>query len=356
MAALVPPPHVSKPGEANMAKLTQLNLQGKSEGKAAPNIPSANERPLFCGKKLTGKQKTAALVGSLIVTSLLAVFFLGTSGCSKKEPAKSVAMSQNQPASPAFIASPPPTAPAESQPPAPTKPAKKSAKRRPSTVTYTNRTYGLSFQYPRSYILKTGDQAILHWTASEPVQMDFVQSGGVAVAAIEPPRNSSSRGSDPHSSHQAADFTSVFFNISVNPNLTSAQCTQFAFPKSGDAPVGPVSPAKVTVGAIEFDEIEDAMPQADARYYHVFKNGACYEFALGLGTTVDEAKEGVTRVSSKEVFGKLEKILSSVKIQEPAVQAGAPAPVPAEANVFALPVKIDEAEHAIKDNERSHHR
>src|SRR5712691_3051378 len=139
MAALVPPPQVSKPGEANMAQFTQLNLQGKSEGKAAPNIPSANQRPRFCGKKFSRKQKTAALVGSLMVTSLLAVFFLGTSGCSKKEPARSVAMSQNQPTSPASIASPSTTAPAESQP-APTKPAKKSAKRRPSTVTYTNST------------------------------------------------------------------------------------------------------------------------------------------------------------------------------------------------------------------------
>src|SRR5438128_2143384 len=332
-----------------MAQFTQLNLQGKPEGKAAPNIPSANQHPRFCGKKFSRKQKTAALVGSLMVTSLLAVFFLGTSGCSKKESAKSVAMSENQPTPPASITPNSPTAPTESQPAAPKKPAKKSAKGRSSTVTYTNRTYGLSFQYPRSYILKTVDGANLHWTASEPVQMDFVQPGGVAVAAVEPPRGPSSRGSD-----QAADLTTAFFNASVNPDLTSWQCTQFAFPKPDDAPVGPVSPAKVTVGAIEFDEIEDAMQQADARYYHVFKNGACYEFALGLGTTVDEAKEGVTRVSSKEVFGKLEKILSSVKIQEPAVQAGAPAPVPAEANVFALPVKIDEAEHAIKDNERSH--
>ena len=129
---------------------------------------------------------------------------------------------------------------------------------------------------------------------------------------------------------------SAFFNVSVNPNLTSAQCTQFAFPKPSDAPVEPVSPAKVTVGAIEFDEIEDAINQADARYYHVFKNGACYEFGLGLATAADAAKEGVAPVSSKEVFSKLEKILSTVKIQDrqvqagvgPAVQAGqSPAPI-----------------------------
>src|SRR5713101_5232991 len=79
MAALGCPlatPQVSKPGEANMAQFTQLNLQGKSESKAAPNIPSANQRPRFCGKKFSRKQKTAALVGSLMVTSLLAVFCL----------------------------------------------------------------------------------------------------------------------------------------------------------------------------------------------------------------------------------------------------------------------------------------
>src|SRR5712692_9941593 len=326
MAALVPPPLISKPGEANMAQFTQLNLSGNPERKpeakptrniSSTNQSSTNQHPRFYGKKLSGRQKTAALVGSLIVTSLLGVFFLGTSGCSKKEPGKDMAMSQNQPMSSAAITSSPSTAPAESQPPAPKKSAKKSAKRRSSTVTYTNRTYGVSFQYPRSYMLKTGDEAILYWTASEPVQMNFVQPGGVAVAAIEPPR-----GLNPHSSDQTADSTPAFFCLSVNPNLTSSQCTQFAFPKPSNTPVGPVSPAKVTVGTIEFDEMEDAMKQADARYYHVFKNGACYEFGLGLATAADAAKEGVTPVSSKEVFGKLEKILSTVKIQERPVQAG----------------------------------
>ena len=64
MAALVPSPQVSKPGEANMAQFTQLNLQGKPASKAAPNIPSANQRPRFCGKKFSRKQKTAALADS----------------------------------------------------------------------------------------------------------------------------------------------------------------------------------------------------------------------------------------------------------------------------------------------------
>src|SRR5712692_4827083 len=152
MAALVPPPLISKPGEANMAQFTQLNLSGNPERKpeakptrniSSTNQSSTNQHPRFYGKKLSGRQKTAALVGSLIVTSLLGVFFLGTSGCSKKEPGKDVAMSQNQPTSPASITpnSLSTTAPAESQPPAPKKAARKPAKRRSSTVTYTNHTY-----------------------------------------------------------------------------------------------------------------------------------------------------------------------------------------------------------------------
>jgi hypothetical protein len=315
-----------------MAQFTQLNLSGnpdrKPEAKPTRNISSTNQHPRFDAKKLSVGHKAAALVGSLMVASLLGVFLLGTSGCSKKETGKDVALSQNQPVSPASITpnSLSPTAPAESQPPAPKKSARKSGKRRSFTVTYTNRTYGVSFQYPRSYILKTGDEAILHWTASEPVLMNFVQSGGLAVAAIEPPRGS----------YPATDFASAFLNVSVNPNLTSSQCAQFAFPKPSDASVGPVSPAKVTVGGIDFDEMEDTTKQVDARYYHVFTNALCYEFGLGLATAPDAAKEGVTPVSSQEVLSKLEKILSTVKIQErpveagvgPTVQAGqAPAPI-----------------------------
>jgi hypothetical protein len=310
-----------------MAHFTQLGLSGnpdrRPDGKPIRNTAGTNQPPFFFAKKLSRRQKTAAIVCSLMVTSLLAVFFLGTSGCSRKEPSKPTEMSQNQPVSPTSLA-----VPTESQPPAAQKAARKSAKRKSPTVTYTNHTYGLSFRYPRNFMLKTGDEAILHWSTSEPVPMDFVQPGGVAVAAIEPPRTSP-RSSDSRGAQQDAGLTPAFFTVSVNSNLTSSQCTQFAFPKQVDAPVGPVSTAKVTVGTIEFDEMEDTTQQAGATYYHVFKNGACYEFALGQAMAED-AKEGVTPVGSKEVFGKLEKILSTVKIHE-AAQAGASAAAPAGA-------------------------
>jgi hypothetical protein len=57
------------------------------------------------------------------------------------------------------------------------------------------------------------------------------------------------------------------------------------------------------------------MKEADAKYYHVFGNGACYEFALGVGTDSDHNVEEITPVDRKEVFGKLEKILTTVKLR-----------------------------------------
>jgi len=59
----------------------------------------------------------------------------------------------------------------------------------------------------------------------------------------------------------------------------------------------------------------DAMRQGETQYYHRYESGVCYEFVLGLGTAGYGTEEGVEAVNHDEVFGKLEKILASVKIQ-----------------------------------------
>ena len=59
--------------------------------------------------------------------------------------------------------------------------------------------------------------------------------------------------------------------------------------------------------------------QADVKFYHVFQNGSCYEFTLGLetveGADSDELKPGAKPVDSNEVFRQLNWMLSTVKIQ-----------------------------------------
>jgi hypothetical protein len=68
--------------------------------------------------------------------------------------------------------------------------------------------------------------------------------------------------------------------------------------------------------------------QSDSKYFHVFQNGACYEFALNVTTVASE--QGLTKhVDRDKVFGRLEQILSTVRINTvaaPEVAAQAPAP------------------------------
>ena len=162
--------------------------------------------------------------------------------------------------------------------------------------------------------------------------MNFVENGGTTIAAVELPRGL----------YASTDFTSAFFNVSVNTQLTSTQCDEFAFPQASkpqaqgeddgedeSAPASEVELSKVKLGDAEFTEVQEsgsaAASQADAKYYHVFQNGACYEFALGLETATD-APVGTKPVNRNEVFRKLNWVLSTVKI----TRAGVPAAVPAE--------------------------
>jgi hypothetical protein len=303
-----------------MAHFTQLGLSGspdkkpetKPQGKTLPNT-SEEQRPHSNPTKATGKQRIAALVGSLIATLLLGVFQL-ESGCSKESDKASAIAAPNQTMA-SQLSTPISTVPAStstataSQPPA----KKKPRQRKLSASTYTNPTYGVSFRYPKYGSLKEGDKATLNLDGLGPLEMNFIQPGGTTVSAVELPGKL----------YTGTDFNAAFFNVSVNPKVTSEECEQFAFPETGDPETDPVTVSKARVGATEFHAVEGFAEaennQADVKYYHVFQNGSCYEFALGLETagetTPDEIKAAVKPVDRNEVFRQLNWILSTVKIR-----------------------------------------
>jgi hypothetical protein len=140
-----------------MTHFTELGLSGspdkkpesKPQGKTVPNVSPETQHAQSNQKKSTAKQKTAALVGSVIATSLLGVFLL-ESGCSKEsnKTATIAAPSQTvttQPSTPVSTAPASTSTAVASQPPA----KKKSRQRKLSASTYTNPTYGVSFRYPK---------------------------------------------------------------------------------------------------------------------------------------------------------------------------------------------------------------
>jgi hypothetical protein len=279
----------------NMANIEWFSPEGKSN----KGIASGADRPW------SGEKRTYIFVGALIVAGLLAL------GCSRNsKPSVSESTSQNGNTAGVMPSEVSP-APVAASIPAKV-PKKKTIKKRSSMVRYSDPVYGVSFRYPRKYSLKTGEEAIKDWDGFGPVPMNFVQPGGVTIAAVELPE----------SSYPGTDFTSAIFNVNVNRSLTAEECGQFALADKNDP--DPVKPAKVKLSRTEFDEMEavglHGMKQADAKYYHVYENGACYEFTLGLGTE-GEGPGTVDQVDREKVFRKLETILASVDIKgEPATQ------------------------------------
>ena len=266
---------------------------------------------------------TVIFAGILIVCSVAV-------GCSSEKP--KTQSSINQPA----LAQPTPTAAAiPATTPAPTeavvtKPVhKKSVRKAPVNVTYSDESSGISFQYPRKYQLKTGEDAD-NLVSSDAVPMDFVQPGGVALAAVKVPE----------SAYPKSDLAAAFFDISVNKALTAEQCSEFPVVQTKVAALSDTAvqtapkPSKMMIGEMELASSEslvnDGTREEASKYYHSFQGGKCYEFAMKVATAV-ETDEGGKRVDRDEIFKRLEKILATVKINPastPEVTASGPAAVP----------------------------
>ena len=230
--------------------MTQLNLSGRQSNH--PQQKSAAEPE---GGSI--RNQTVGALGALAMFA--AVIVIGS--CSSSKP-----VAVQQPVQPTAPVSAPAVA-TPAPPPAPVQAKTKTRKHRAATLSYVNREYGLSFNFPRNYRLKTGNAVQGAPGLTEPAQMNFVHPGGVMLAAVEMPGNS----------YPGTDFKSAFVNASVNPGMTSEACAQFALPEPGVGTEASSS-AKiedVKIGALEFHEVENAMmKQADARYYHVFSQGA----------------------------------------------------------------------------------
>jgi hypothetical protein len=284
----------------------------------------ASTRDLVARDKSNFEKNTSTLVfAALLIVCSLAV------GCSsdKPKPVSSTSQSAMTQPTPPITASPASALAAPAQQAAAKPVHKKVVRKAPANVTYLDKTSGVSFQYPRKYALKTGDAAN-EFLSSGSVAMDFVQPGGVAVAAV----------ALPESAYPKSDLASAFFNVSVNKSLTAEQCGKFSEAKPA-APVdaaaqGTVQPSKLMIGDMELQSSETLASQGAreeaSKYYHVFENGTCYEFALKVATTGLGTEEGGKQVNRDEVFQRLEKILATVKISPaPEVTASAPAAVPA---------------------------
>jgi len=338
--------------------MTRINAAGNMKVRnIAATRSSVTRNSVAWGSKTWDKQATtwSKNTGALIFAAVLIVCSL-TVGCSSDNKPKPVASNIQVPAPPTPNAMTPMPAP-PAQPavkPAP----KKVVQKKPATVNYADKTYGVTFEYPRRYAIETGDAAA-DLLAANPMAMNFIQPGGVALAAVELPETGFAN----------TDFSSAFFDVSVHKSLTADQCTEFAVPQpkgvavasaesasasstTSSATTSATSPAatptesasttvqaapgassdqtsaaksstdlasnsKLMLGDLELRATEavsgEGTRQSDSKYFHVYQNGSCYEFALNV--TTDASAEGLVKhVDRDKVFTRLEQILSTVKI------------------------------------------
>jgi hypothetical protein len=276
---------------------------------------------------------------STFVFAALLMFCSITVGCSSDKPKEensTSAIATIQPIPP--VTASPVTAPAAPTLQAAAKPVhKKVVRKAPVTTTYVDKLSGVSFQYPRKYVLKTGEAAD-ELLSSDLVPTNFVQPGGASIAAV----------TIPESAYPKSDLAAALFNVSVNKALTAEQCGQFSEAKATGLvdPGAPVTAqaSKLTIGEMELQSSESLASQGTrkeaSKYYHVFENGACYEFALKVATET-EPDEGGKHVDRDEIFQRLEKILATVKISPataPEVTASSPV-TPAPATALETPAQ-----------------
>jgi hypothetical protein len=181
---------------------------------------------------------------------------------------------------------------------------KKRAIKRASTATYKNSTYGISFRYPKTYTMLTPEKDSKESAWPDPVAMNFADPGGETLTTLVLP----------------GTRASSYFKTSVNKGVTAEQCSKFAtVPETTEAATNPpvdadddsIVPIKPNILGVEFAKTESVTEQSEARYYHHFENGACYEFALG----VEDAPGTTKPVDHLQVFDKLERIITTVKIK-----------------------------------------
>jgi hypothetical protein len=373
--------------------MTRINaVRNIAETRSSVSRGSASRSSVTRSSVAWGKHTGALIFAAVLIVCSLTV---GCSSDSNSDKPKSVTSNQiPAPQIPSAVL--PVPAPAMQ---AAAKPAsKKVVSKKPATVNYADKTYGVTFEYPRRYAIETGDAAA-DLLASNSMAMNFVEPGGVALAAVELPETGFAN----------TDFSSAFFNVSVHKSLTADQCTEFAVPQpkgtavassteSVSSPVAtssaapsaassaaspttsaaassaspaatpaesastpsqpattqsaavqsappeqtsaakassdPASNSKLILGDLELRATEavsgEGTRQSDSKYFHVYQNGGCYEFALNV--TTDASEDGIVKhVDRDKVFNRLEQILATVKIAPVAPEATAEAPTPTPA-------------------------
>lgn len=222
---------------------------------------------------------------------ILILSTLWPSGCHSTQ-------SHSAPAQPSTAAAQPPTPPVSKQPP-----------RDSAFSVYHNPAYGLSFRYPRTYLLDESSDSENSAIAEAQQQLSTDQPGAVLVALV----------SIPPDAYPNTTFRSGTLQFVVDPTLTPETCIASVVPNGLDAQD---SAGTSTISGIRFHWLQSGeLTQHIAhttRVYTTFVHGACYEFQLEV-TTEPSLVPGLEPkpADTPKILRQLTKIVSSLQFHNP---------------------------------------
>ncbi len=168
--------------------------------------------------------------------------------------------------------------------------------------------YGVSFDFPKHYDLREGELPDMDRGLGYlgKIPMEFAPPGGVRLVTIEVPRTA----------HPGTDFVNAFLTVSVLPNVSDSQCSEF----SSAFDYGDQQLTKKIDGVTFHGRTETSaasMHQYSGTYLHGYAEESCYEIGYGIVTAGYGAMDGVKKVNNHAVLQRLEKILDTMTINAP---------------------------------------
>ena len=194
---------------------------------------------------------------------------------------------------------------AKAQPPA--SPSAKHPPRDSAFSVYHNPAYGISFRYPRTYLLDESSDAENSAIAEAQQQLSTDQPGATLVALV----------SIPPDAYPNTTFVSGTLQFVVNPTLSPDACHALAAPTEDAVTFGSTSVQGLTLAWVQRGSAALGSAQLD-RDYAAFSNGACYEFLLQVTTGSNpDADPRIKDAAAPKILHHLSKIVSSAQVHSP---------------------------------------
>jgi hypothetical protein len=186
---------------------------------------------------------------------------------------------------------------------------------------FASHKYGVAWQYPRTYVLRKGANANLDLYGHAATESAFAAPGGSALATVIIPARV----------YAGTDFKAAAMTARVNAQISEEACGQFRRASFDTGEDVALAASPETVGTIDYaaaevdaGDVVDGASATSEKFYHVYENEACYEFAVRVsmgGAAAD--KPGASHLDKDDVFDRLSEILTSVTIV-PVREAAAP--------------------------------